>query len=199
MAQASDIYQLFVRAIRDRKQIVCVYENHPRELCPIILGHSRGQEKALTYQFGGSSNSGLPPDGEWRCLWLAKCARPRCATGLGIAARAIPSRKAASKSSISTSFRRARTSPNAPLHPSRASPGRADHDRDLYRCRCLSRPRRSLSRRRAAGPQGLRRLERLASHPPGAKSEHRDDHRQRRRRRGRSLDRRAYRRRGYLP
>ena len=68
----SPTYELFVRAIRDRKQIVCVYENHPRELCPIILGHSRGQEKALTYQFGGSSNSGLPPGGEWRCLWLAK-------------------------------------------------------------------------------------------------------------------------------
>jgi hypothetical protein len=68
----SPTYNLFARAIRDRKQIVCVYEGHPRELCPIILGHSRGEEKALTYQFGGSSNSGLPPGGEWRCLWLAK-------------------------------------------------------------------------------------------------------------------------------
>jgi hypothetical protein len=72
MAEASPTYQLFARAIVERKQIVCVYGGHPRELCPIILGHSRGQEKALTYQFGGSSNSGLPPGGEWRCLWLAK-------------------------------------------------------------------------------------------------------------------------------
>lgn len=72
MAGASATYQLFARAIIGRQQIVCVYEGHPRELCPIILGHSRGKEKALTYQFGGSSNSGLPPGGEWRCLFLVK-------------------------------------------------------------------------------------------------------------------------------
>jgi hypothetical protein len=58
--------------MRARQQIVCIYDGHPRELCPIVLGHSRGAEKALTYQFGGSSNSGLPPGGEWRCLWLSK-------------------------------------------------------------------------------------------------------------------------------
>jgi hypothetical protein len=69
---ASPTYQLFARAIVERRQIVCVYEGHPRELCPIILGHSQGREKALTYQFGGSSKSGLPPGGEWRCLWLSK-------------------------------------------------------------------------------------------------------------------------------
>jgi hypothetical protein len=68
----SPTYELFARAITERRQIVCIYESHPRELCPIILGHSRGAEKALTYQFGGSSNSGLPPGGEWRCLFLAK-------------------------------------------------------------------------------------------------------------------------------
>ncbi|HEY1504788.1 MAG TPA: hypothetical protein VGF92_10855 [Stellaceae bacterium] len=68
----SPTYDLFARAISERKQIVCVYEGHPRALCPIILGHSRNEEKALTYQFGGSSNSGLPLGGEWRCLWLAK-------------------------------------------------------------------------------------------------------------------------------
>ena len=56
----------------DRKQIVCVYGGYPRELCPIILGHSSGLEKALTYQFGGQSKSGLPPGGEWRCLCLSK-------------------------------------------------------------------------------------------------------------------------------
>jgi hypothetical protein len=37
-----------------------------------MLGHKQGQEKALTYQFGGESRSGLPPKGEWRCLWLSK-------------------------------------------------------------------------------------------------------------------------------
>ena len=65
-------YDLFEQAIRMRKQIVCMYDGYPREFCPIILGHSQGQENALTYQFGGQSRSGLPPGGQWRCLWLAK-------------------------------------------------------------------------------------------------------------------------------
>ena len=58
--------------MRTRKQVVCTYEGHRRELCPIILGHSQGEEKALTYQFGGQSSKGLPAGGAWRCLWLAK-------------------------------------------------------------------------------------------------------------------------------
>src|SRR6266404_6134006 len=66
------IYELFREAMADRRQIVCTYGGYRRELCPIILGHSGGEEKALTYQFGGQSKSGLPPGGEWRCLWLSK-------------------------------------------------------------------------------------------------------------------------------
>ena len=68
----SSNYDLFEQAMAMRKQIICVYGGYPRELCPIILGHSQGQEKALTYQFGGQSKSGLLPQGEWRCLWLSK-------------------------------------------------------------------------------------------------------------------------------
>jgi hypothetical protein len=63
---------LFEQAMRMRKPIACMYRGYPRELCPIILGHSQKQEKAVTYQFGGQSKSGLPPEGGWRCLWLAK-------------------------------------------------------------------------------------------------------------------------------
>jgi hypothetical protein len=65
----------------DRQQIVCVYGGYSRELCPIILGHSGGEEKALTYQFGGKSKSGLPPNGEWRCLWLSKVSQVRLRDG----------------------------------------------------------------------------------------------------------------------
>jgi len=68
----SQTYQLFEQAMRLRKQIVCTYGGHTRKICPIILGHSQGDEKALTYQFAGQSKSGLPDGGEWRCLWLAK-------------------------------------------------------------------------------------------------------------------------------
>jgi hypothetical protein len=73
MASTSDTYRHFAPAMRGRQQILCLYQGHPRELCPIILGHSgEGEEKALAYQFAGGSNSGLPPGGEWRCLFLAK-------------------------------------------------------------------------------------------------------------------------------
>jgi fatty-acyl-CoA synthase len=68
----SATYQLFEQAMVERKQITCTYESYSREVCPHILGHSDGQEKALTFQFGGESSSQMPPRGEWRCLWLSK-------------------------------------------------------------------------------------------------------------------------------
>ncbi|MBV9016714.1 MAG: nucleotidyltransferase substrate binding protein [Alphaproteobacteria bacterium] len=69
--EPSQAYQFFGRAIIEKKQIVCMYDGYRRELCPIMLGHSQGEEKSLTYQFGGESRSGLPRDGEWRCLFLS--------------------------------------------------------------------------------------------------------------------------------
>jgi hypothetical protein len=73
MPSDSATYKLFARAIIELKQIVCVYLGHRRELCPTILGHSlNGDEKALIYQFAGSSGSALPPGGAWRCLFLSK-------------------------------------------------------------------------------------------------------------------------------
>jgi len=82
---ASRIYALFEQAMRARKPMFCMYGGHPRELCPIILGHSQGQEKALTYQFGGKSGSGLPRGGEWRCLWLSKVSDAELCAGPWIA------------------------------------------------------------------------------------------------------------------
>jgi|SRR5215469_572541 len=68
----SSTYNLFAQAVTERKQILCTYGGYRRELCPIILGHSRGEEKALTYQFAGESESRLPRGGRWKCLFLAK-------------------------------------------------------------------------------------------------------------------------------
>ena len=67
----SQNYRLFEQAMAERTQILCMYDGFRRELCPIILGHSEGEEKALAYQFGGESRSGLPRGGEWRCLFLS--------------------------------------------------------------------------------------------------------------------------------
>jgi hypothetical protein len=77
----SATYDLFVEAMASRKQILCTYDGYRRELCPVILGHSQGQEKALTFQFDGSSRTGLPPGGEWRCLFLAKIGDVRLREG----------------------------------------------------------------------------------------------------------------------
>jgi hypothetical protein len=77
----SPIYDLFAQAIAGRKQIFCIYDGYSRKLCPHILGHTKGQEVALTYQFGGESKSGLPPGGEWRCLSLSKVRNARLRDG----------------------------------------------------------------------------------------------------------------------
>ena len=79
MSSAS--YSLFEQAMRMRKRIACTYGGHPRELCPVILGHSQGQEKALTYQVGGESESGLLRAGEWRCLFLSKVSNAQLSDG----------------------------------------------------------------------------------------------------------------------
>jgi len=49
----SATYQLFREAILSEKQITCDYQGYQRELCPIILGHTHGRERAL------SSNSAV--------------------------------------------------------------------------------------------------------------------------------------------
>ena len=69
--RTSGTYRLFEQAMAERKQILCMYDGYRRELCPIILGHSQREEKALAFQFGGESKSGLPPGGEWKCLLLS--------------------------------------------------------------------------------------------------------------------------------
>jgi hypothetical protein len=71
-AMPSSTYTLFMRAMADRRQILCSYDGHRREICPIALGHKGGKEVALAYQFAGGSTTRLPPGGAWRCLDLAK-------------------------------------------------------------------------------------------------------------------------------
>jgi hypothetical protein len=78
---SSPAYHLFTRAMIERQQIHCRYNGRPRELCPIILGHKKGEEVALVYQVGGESNSDLAPDGQWKCLHLAKVEDARLGAG----------------------------------------------------------------------------------------------------------------------
>jgi hypothetical protein len=68
----SRAYELFEQAMRERKQIWCSYGGFSRKLCPVLLGHTNGRERALTFQFGGETSTELAPGGEWRCLDLAR-------------------------------------------------------------------------------------------------------------------------------
>jgi hypothetical protein len=78
---ASATYRLIAKAMKERKQVVCTYDRYVREVCPVILGHSQGQEKALTFQFAGGSKSGLPQGGEWRCLFLSRVTEVKLKSG----------------------------------------------------------------------------------------------------------------------
>jgi hypothetical protein len=43
---SSATYQIFRDAILNQQQVVCVYQGHRRELCPIIIGHTNGAAAA---------------------------------------------------------------------------------------------------------------------------------------------------------
>ena len=68
----SPAYTLFASAIARRTPILCHYEGHRREICPIIVGHSDGQEKALVWQYGGETSKGRLRTAEWKCFALEK-------------------------------------------------------------------------------------------------------------------------------
>src|SRR5207302_328442 len=62
----SETYLLFELAMVEGKRVVCMYNGQLREVCPVILGHKDGEERALTYQLSGASTSTeLPPGGDW--------------------------------------------------------------------------------------------------------------------------------------
>jgi hypothetical protein len=71
-----EIIVLLTTAVILKKPISAVYGNHPRWLCPHVLGWSKdGELQALCYQYAGSSSSGLAPGrspSNWRCLALFK-------------------------------------------------------------------------------------------------------------------------------
>ena len=76
----SRTYELFAEAMAAKRPVVCMYQGHPRALCPIILGHTDGAEKALTWQFEGSSSKG-PVRCQWKCITLAEVRNAEIADG----------------------------------------------------------------------------------------------------------------------
>jgi len=70
------IYRVVRQAVEKRCPISAVYQGRYRLFCPHRLGRNKeGQLRALCYQFGGESNSGLKQFGSsdnWRCLAIEK-------------------------------------------------------------------------------------------------------------------------------
>jgi hypothetical protein len=77
----SKTYVLFREAILGEKQVTCVYKRFYRELCPVVIGQTKGEEKVLAFQFGGDSSTELPRGGEWRCLYLSRVEDPKLRGG----------------------------------------------------------------------------------------------------------------------
>lgn len=61
-------YEILCHAIRNKQQVYCDYDGHLRRMCPHVIGRKNFQIQVLSFQFAGSSSSGLLPDGEWRCM-----------------------------------------------------------------------------------------------------------------------------------
>lgn len=68
----SAIYDLFVRAMIEEKQVACVLRERHRVFSIIILGHTDGEERALAWQTGGESSGRLPLGGAWRNVTLSE-------------------------------------------------------------------------------------------------------------------------------
>lgn len=74
-------YNQIAEAMRLRKPMTCVYEGHERAFCPIILGHSKGDEKVLIYQFDGCTSKGTLLRPEWKCFFVSKMAAVKISEG----------------------------------------------------------------------------------------------------------------------
>jgi len=68
---AEEIYALIRHAILVKDIVALNYRGSVREMCPHVLGKTKGSPYALLYQFAGETKAGLQPDGSpdnWRCI-----------------------------------------------------------------------------------------------------------------------------------
>jgi len=66
-----EIYALIREAILAKDILAVSYRGSVREMCPHVLGKTKGSPYALMYQFAGETKAGLKPDGSpdnWRCI-----------------------------------------------------------------------------------------------------------------------------------
>ena len=68
----SEYYAVCFDAILGRNHLVFTYRDRRREVCPHVLGLTKGNEMLLGYQFAGETSGSLPCAGEWRCFQVAE-------------------------------------------------------------------------------------------------------------------------------
>ena len=66
----SAAHALFLEAMRTERPVACTDPGHRREICPIMLGRTGLEEKALVFQFGGSTSQGPIRKPDWKCFKL---------------------------------------------------------------------------------------------------------------------------------
>ena len=80
-----EVYRLVWIAVANRRPIEAMYQGRIRSFCPHRLGRNRaGLLRALCYEFGGESHSGLQPadsPANWRCVVLEKLSRVKLVEG----------------------------------------------------------------------------------------------------------------------
>ena len=77
-------YALIRRAVLERSSLMATYRGHRRIFSPYLLGTKHGDPHVLGYQFGGTSEEPLGPDGSrknWRCLRVAELTRLKLLPG----------------------------------------------------------------------------------------------------------------------
>jgi hypothetical protein len=78
-------YELIRSAVLERASVSAWYKGHFRVFSPFLLGAKAGDPHVLGYQFDGTSEEPLGPEGtvdNWRCLRVAELTKVKVLTGV---------------------------------------------------------------------------------------------------------------------
>ena len=67
--------------MREERPVACIYQGHAREICPVMLGRTALEEKALVFQYGGSTSRGRLTKPDWKCFFLDEITDARLIDG----------------------------------------------------------------------------------------------------------------------
>jgi hypothetical protein len=78
-------YELIRDAVLDKASLSACYKGHLRVFSPFLLGTKAGDPHVLGYQFDGTSDEPLGPEGSpenWRCLRVAELTKIKVLPGI---------------------------------------------------------------------------------------------------------------------